>query len=180
MPPLTVNTQELSSRGSTIDFGLVESQSSYWTQQEPKGSIRGGIPCGHLIRRKKTVMFHEVVKAKKTIHISDFTVAETRACWYSPLDLRVMRKDVQFEARVLEDECLVVGPSRSMHLLGMDIFTPKGGKRRNENKKRSQAVVLEEQYLQKEEGSHDPDFIALIYEDSAKACRLASIEAART
>lgn len=118
----------------------------------------------------RKVSFNERVRAKKTIHITDFSEDEVQAYWYGDDEFRRIKRDVKFEASLLENECLEENDSKYCGR-GLENFTTSGAKRRNANKRRGRSIVLEEQELQREEGSNDPDFIAETYSDAAADCQ---------
>lgn len=123
---------------------------------------------------RKSVSFNEMVRAKKTLHLKNFSDQELDNYWYKPEDFAKMKGDVRFEAKLLENECL----DGNDCLNGLGVFTTSGAKRRSQNKRRAVAVVLEEQELQVEEGSNDPEYIADIYARTTTAARREAIESA--
>merc|ERR1712014_397627 len=54
---------------------------------------------------------------------------------------------------------------------GLEFRTRKGSKIRSANKLRARSAVLNEQDLQREEGFHDPEFIAMASLDVSFECR---------
>lgn len=184
MPPL--NNQE--TLDVIIDFGVTHAISYTGKKNIPlTPDAVVGTTTRIPRRRKSGVTFYEVVKARKTIHVADFTAEELRTCWYSSKDLREMKRDVRYEAKIFADDVEEVSyyiagattpTTSSVVIRGLDMFTPSGSRRRWESKQRSILTVLEEQRLQREEGSHDPEFIAQIYEGASGSSRLAAIEAA--
>ena len=54
---------------------------------------------------------------------------------------------------------------------GLEFRTKAGTKKRNLNKLRARSAVLNEQDLQREEGFHDPQFIAMASMDESFDCR---------
>lgn len=134
-------------------------------------------------KHQKEVSFNEVVKAKKTIHISNFSTDEIDNCWYTENDFEVMKRDVRFEVNLLENECIKdegeceQGEMRHS-TRGLQMFTKAGSKLRRECKRFSRNVVIEEQELQREEGSNDAEYIAEIYAMATKSARRLALEAA--
>ena len=120
---------------------------------------------------KKSVTFNEKVRAKKTIHFADYSDEEIRVCWYDDCDYRRIKNDVKFEASLLENDCLDDDDSSKYCSRGLSHLTTKGAKQRSANKRRGLALVLEEQNLQQEEGSNDPEYIAEIYASSTASCQ---------
>lgn len=133
-------------------------------------------------KTRKSVSFHQVVKAKKTIHVNDLSAEELRAYWYKSEDYESMKKDARFEADLLENGCLVEHESSCTVMKrcrrGLDVFTRMGSKQRSETKRRGHAIVMEEQDLQREEGSNDPEYIAEVYASVSKEACAAAIAVA--
>ncbi len=127
----------------------------------------------------KSVSFNEVVKAKKTIHVANFSAAEVKSCWYTDEDFEMMKRAVRFEVNLLENDCLEEKDNMRRSMRGLRMFTTAGGKFRRESKRRARNAVLKEQELQRKEGSNDPEYIAEIYAVATnRACKVA-LEAAR-
>lgn len=97
-----------------------------------------------------------------------------------------MMQDIRSEVNHLEkndhvDSCLVVKQSEeemTRTTRGLEIFSLTARQVRQEIKHLAWTVVLEEQRLQREEGSYDPDFIADIYSAATKAASEIAITAA--
>lgn len=123
---------------------------------------------------RKSVSFDERVRAKKTIHFADFAEEEITACWYAEDDFRRFKRDVRFEANLLENECLQADNVKYCSR-GLECFTTSGSKQRSANKRQSIALVLEEQEMQRDEGSHDAAFIAEIYADVVVPCKAVAL-----
>ena len=130
--------------------------------------------------QRKSVSFNEVVRAKKTVHITDFSAEEIRCCWYKDADYEEMKRDLHLEVNLLENDCLVEKPSCMTHSTrGLEMFSSTIiGRARREIKCHARKAVLEEQRLQREEGSYDPEFIAEIYSGVTKAAGKIAIAAA--
>lgn len=151
------------------------------TTREHAGSCleKGPLVVPISYKPRKSVSFNEVVKAKKTIHIDNFTCDEIRGYWYKPDDFEIMKRDVRFEANLLENDCLIEEAHNMRHSKrGLAMYTATGAKQRSESKRRGRSIVLEEQELQREEGSNDPEYIAEIYAAASKAARSAALAAA--
>lgn len=129
----------------------------------------------------KSVSFNEIVRAKRTMHISNFSAEEIRCCWYNNSDYEVMKGDLQFEVSLLENDCLVEKPTCTMthSSRGLEMFSSTiTGRARREIKRQARNTVLEEQRLQREEGSHDPEFLAEVYSVVTKAASQIAIQQA--
>jgi hypothetical protein len=132
-------------------------------------------------RTTKSVSFNEVVRAKKTMHISNFTAEEIRCCWYKEEEYEVMKQDLRFEVNLLENDCVIENTTSGTNhtARGLEMFSSTIiGRARREIKSQARTVVLEEQRLQREEGSYDPEFIAEVYVAVTKAASQIAIQAA--
>lgn len=146
-------------------------------KQQGRASLTRPLPPA-LTRRRKSISFNERVLAKKTLHLADLTEEETQACWYAEDEFRRIKRDVLFEANLLENEFLLEqeqGGNGKYCPRGLEHLTTLGAEQRSANKRQSLSVVLEEQKLQREEGSYDPAFIAEIYANAVVHCRDAAL-----
>lgn len=158
----------------TVDITCQHADSCY--------SSKGPLSSIVLDKPKKSVSFNELVRAKKTIHISDFSAEEVRCCWYKDDDYEEMKRDIRFEVNLLENDCIIetLSSRKMSHTLrGLEVFSSTTiGRARREIKRQARNTVLEEQILQREEGSYDPEFIAEIYSKVTKAASQIAIKAA--
>lgn len=164
----------------TLDINCQNADPCYQSSKGPLSATVVEPVVYETHKQHKTVSFHEVVKAKKTIHISDFSAEEIRSCWYKDEDYEVMKRDVRFEVNLLENDCLVENQSvMTRTARGLGIFSSStAGRIRRETKRRACNAVLEEQRLQREEGSYDPEFIAEIYSILTKTASNIAIDEA--
>ena len=128
--------------------------------------------------RRQTVTFDERVRAKKTTHFADFSDDEKNAYWYSEEEYLRMKQDVRFEVNLLENQCLQ-SDTISYCGRGLEYYTSQGASIRCANKKKSRKVVLDEQALQRSEGSNDQEYIAEIYENIVAGSRMHALFLAR-
>ncbi len=147
---------------------------------DPCYSTSKNIAFEHMYYKpSKSVSFKEVVKAKKTIHVTNFSAEEVKSCWYTDEDFEIMKREVRFEVDLFENDCLDEKDNMRRSMRGLRMFTSAGGKLRRESKRRARNAVLKEQELQRKEGSNDPEYIAEIYAMATKrACKVA-LDAAR-
>ena len=115
----------------------------------------------------KRVSFKESVKARKIIHINDFSSEEVTACWYDEAEYDVIKSLAFTEAFGSSDK-------DPRCLRGLEHFGQPVAEAREENRNSALLVVLQEQQLQRQEGSCDPEYIAQIYEQQ---CSLARVQA---
>lgn len=81
-----------------------------------------------------------------------------------------MKREVKFEASLLENECFELDGVPRIHR-GLECFTSAGARQRSTNKKAGVDIVITEQELQFDEGSNDPEYIAEIYAEVAERSR---------
>ena len=112
--------------------------------------------------QRKFVSFNEDIAVRTTSTVSAYSDAEIQAYWFQNDEFRRIKKNVKFEAHLLEKDCLD-DDSNMYCSRGLEPFTTAGTKRRTANMRRVLTLVLEEQELQREEGSNDPEYIAEIY-----------------
>lgn len=116
----------------------------------------------------RSVTFKNVVRAKKILHIDDYTEDDIKKCWYAHYDFANMRCIARIDAQMLEKGNRL-NPNQCTE--GLRIYTASGRKTRRRNVRRGISIVLEEQMLQIEEGSHDPEFIAQLYAEATASAR---------
>lgn len=107
------------------------------------------------------VRFFERVQVRKTIHVKNFTKDEIDACWYSDQDFDCMRDDVYIAGNLI-DEGLLETDNEDCCRRGAEDHAPLQSRRRRKIKRAVREAVKEEQRLQWEENSSDPEFIAQI------------------
>jgi hypothetical protein len=134
-------------------------------QASSKGPLLTPLP-----KATRSVSFDERVRAKKTMHLADFSEEELEATWYCEEEKRRIKRDVEFEANLLANDCLE-GDSNKYCSRGLEVFTPSGSKQRSANKRRGRSLVVKEQELQREEGSNDQAYIAEMYAAAAAPCK---------
>lgn len=112
----------------------------------------------------KTVKFNERVRAKRSLHITQMTKEEIASVWYKASDFQTMRNQMRFEASLLENDFLMPKMADAKYCAhGLESYTQSGVQIRRDFKKQGLSLVLEEQEMQKDEGSCDPEYIANIY-----------------
>jgi uncharacterized Rmd1/YagE family protein len=116
-------------------------------------------------KAKNVVTFQQSVKAKKTLHINNYTEKEIQSCWFDDDESKQMKQEFRFAANLAMDGLLPQESSR-----GLELYT-KGAQSRRQNKANAREEVLDEQEFQWEEGAYDPEYIAQIYEAASASSR---------
>jgi hypothetical protein len=126
--------------------------------------------CAPLTKRpypkaKKVVTFQQSVKAKKTLHINNYTEEEIQACWFDDDESKQMKEEFRLAANLAMNGLLPQESSR-----GLELYTKEAQSRR-QHKATAREEVLDEQELQWDEGAYDPEYIAQIYEAASASSR---------
>lgn len=130
------------------------------------------------LHERRSVTFNESVRVKRTIHVANFSEDEHEAYWCSPYEYRLMKKNIKSEVELLDSGLMLLEANPEFCSRGIEHLTSAGSERRMANKLRGRAVVIEEQALQREEGSDDQLYVAQIYADaSAEAVEEARLRA---
>ena len=116
----------------------------------------------------KAVSFGDAVKVMETICIDDYTPEELQSCWYSAQEYDAIQDQCLAEASRLcgKDLC-----NRSM-VRGLECFIQEIVEAFQSTRDATIWSVIEEQQLQREEGSFDPEFISEIYEQQSLLARV--------
>lgn len=138
---------------------------AYWPEPTKELTPRASGPIRCLPKKSKTVTFKETATARTTTHINDYTAKEIRACWYSDSERSAIRKQVVAEAAAAADDESKVCPR------GLEALVGSSAEQRREAKFTAMLAVLQEQELQRDEGSYDPEYIALAYKQCTACCR---------
>ena len=102
------------------------------------------------------------------IHIDDFTPEEFHSCWYSEQEYEEIQAQGLAEASRL---CCKDLDNQSV-VRGLECFIKEITEASGKTRKATVWSVLEEQQLQREEGSFDPEFISEIYEHQSLLSRV--------
>lgn len=108
---------------------------------------------------RRSVHFEERVRAKRTIHVNEFTAEEIRTCWYSDKEFKTMKDEVRNAGEFIE-QGLFETDTADRCRRGAKAHGPLQTQSRRTIKRAVRKAVLEEQELQFDEGSYDPEFIA--------------------
>jgi hypothetical protein len=114
-------------------------------------------PTSKNVRRRK-IRWSGQVRVQEIRHINNMSESEKDAVWMSEMDYKLIKNIAKTTVLMMmagqeidEDFCK----------RGLEFRTRKGSKVRSANKLRGRSAVLNEQDLQRDEGFHDPEFIAM-------------------
>jgi hypothetical protein len=119
------------------------------------------------------VSFSPVVVACHILHRFDYTSQEIKSCWYSPVDIRTMKKDNK-QLILLLSSSDIIGDC----LRGLEGKTHRGAQQKRQNKLRVREAVIYEQRRQQQiiimnggRGVRDPEAIADACYDATEHCQ---------
>ena len=131
-------------------------------------------------RQQRRVTFSKVGSAMRVRHINDYRPSEKRSCWYTPEESRRMKDDVMSNIaalrKVYNDGNKTRESQDGIVRRGIECRMRESVEVRQEHKEQVTKAVLTEQQMQWDEGSNDPDYIAMMY---GRKCALSLKEAQR-
>jgi len=121
--------------------------------------------------RRRKIRWSGQVRVQEIRHLNNIPESERGAVWMSPMDYKMIKN-------IAKSTVLMMMAGEKIHdndpdfcTRGLEFRTKKGNKIRAANKLRARVAVLNEQDLQREEGFHDPEFIAMASLDESFECR---------
>jgi hypothetical protein len=127
--------------------------------------------CQSPISRKKSVSFNEVVRARNTLHINDYSEEEKQAAWLDGADMKRIRREIRYTVQRMiwggtigQDECSRCGLEYMLCGEGFQI--------RRDNRSAAVRAVLNEQYMQDAEHFLDEQELANVYKVFATPCQI--------
>lgn len=119
-----------------------------------------------LRQQSKSVSFDPKCRAKRTIHLKDYTADDISSCWYTERELSEQRrKSVRIISKIAEGG----GKAGNYCVRGLDRLTPKAAEERYNVQLDVYLAVLREQHTQYLTGKHDVEAIAQKYRDVSAA-----------
>ena len=113
-------------------------------------------------------------------HINDYRPSEKRNCWYTPEETRQMKNDVMQNISALREVYNNGNKTKESQdgivRRGIECRMRECVEVRQAHKNQVTKAVLTEQQMQWDEGSSDPDYIALVY---GRKCAISLKEAQR-
>ena len=115
--------------------------------------------------KAKTVRFNPRVRARKALHIADYTFREKEACYYDSNELDDIKAATRHAVESASEEFNTLRGLENQTKTGDDQPVNEGIQRS------SRWAVFREQQKQRALGSHDPSEIAAVYAKVAEACQ---------
>ena len=118
-------------------------------------------------RKSKELSFAPSVTVRCVQHLDDFTNEQVEATWYTPDEFKMMKRDVHITVKMMSrnerlgiDQCV----------RGLEHKTREGRQRRMMNQIESISAVMDEQDLQRLDGTYDDERIARVYKSYTVHC----------
>ena len=134
--------------------------SSTKLHKQEGGKSKANNKSATLIVSRKRVTFCEKVKARRTIHLNNYTDDEIDACWYSDLEYYAMKEEIRAVAHLLQEGIVDIHEDVAR---GLESRCSSGASRRRELRQAAIDAVLDEQEYQDSCRTCDPDYMALMY-----------------
>jgi hypothetical protein len=143
------------------------------TTNSPPGAAEGtkksSLPTKNVRRRK--IRWSGQVRVQEIRHLNNMPESEREAVWMSPIDYKLIKNMAKTTVLMMMAGEHIDDEDPDYCTRGLEFRTRKGSKIRSANKLRGRSAVLNEQDLQREEGFHDPEFIAMASLDVSFECR---------
>jgi hypothetical protein len=120
-------------------------------------------PYAKATSKRSVVHFDEQVRVRKSINLVEFSDDEISTCWYSNEEFIAMKEKVHITGHqgFFETDDITANNNRWCRRLA-EAHASLQARLRRKIKRAVRDAVLEEQWLQWNEGYHDPDFIAYV------------------
>ena len=122
-------------------------------------------------RRRRKIRWSSQVRVQEIRHINNMTEKEIEAQWMAPEEFKTIKNDAKTTVLMMMAGETFHEDDPDFCARGLEFRTRKGNKIRSANKLKARSAVLNEQDLQREEGFHDPEFIAMASLDISFECR---------
>lgn len=134
-----------------------------------EGTKKSSVPTKNVRRRK--IRWSGQVRVQEIRHLNNMPESEREAVWMSPIDYKLIKNMAKTTVLMMMAGEHIDDEDPDYCTRGLEFRTRKGSKIRSANKLRARSAVLNEQDLQREEGFHDPEFIAMASLDVSFECR---------
>jgi len=121
--------------------------------------------------RRRKIRWSGQVRVQEIRHINNVSESVREAVWMSPIDYKMIKNMAKTTVLMMMAGERIGEEDPDFCSRGLEFRTRKGQKMRSANKLRCRSAVLNEQDLQREEGFHDPEFIAMASLDVSYDCR---------
>jgi len=112
-------------------------------------------------RRRRKIRWSGQVRVQEIRHINNMPESEIEAVWMSPNEYKTIKNGAKTTVLMMMAGETFHEDDPDFCARGLEFRTRKGNKIRAANKLKARSAVLNEQDLQREEGFHDPEFIAM-------------------
>jgi len=120
---------------------------------------------------RRKIRWSSQVRVQEIRHLNNMSEAEREAVWMSPIDYKMIKNMAKTTVLMMMAGEHISEDDPDFCTRGLEFRTRKGNKIRSANKLRARSAVLNEQDLQRDEGFHDPEFIAMASLDVSYECR---------
>jgi len=120
---------------------------------------------------RRKIRWSSQVRVQEIRHLNNISEAEREAVWMSPIDYKMIKNMAKTTVLMMMAGEHIADDDPDFCKRGLEFRTRKGNKIRSANKLRARSAVLNEQDLQRDEGFHDPEFIAMASLDVSYECR---------
>lgn len=122
-------------------------------------------------RRRRKIRWSGQVRVQEIRHINNMPESEIDAVWMSPIEYKAIKNGAKTTVLMMMAGETFHEDDPDFCSRGLEFRTRKGNKIRAANKLKARSAVLNEQDLQRDEGFHDPEFIAMASLDVSFECR---------
>jgi len=122
-------------------------------------------------RRRRKIRWSNQVRVQEIRHVNNMPESEIEAVWMSPIEYKTIKNGAKTTVLMMMAGEKFHEDDPDFCSRGLEFRTRKGNKIRAANKLKARSAVLNEQDLQKDEGFHDPEFIAMASLDVSHECR---------
>lgn len=122
-------------------------------------------------KRRRKIRWSSQVRVQEIRHINDMPELVIEAVWMSPVEYKTIKNGAKTTVLMMMAGEKFHQDDPDFCSRGLEFRTRKGNKIRAANKLKARSAVLNEQDLQRDEGFHDPEFIAMASLDVSHECR---------
>lgn len=122
-------------------------------------------------KRRRKIRWSKQVRVQEIRHINNMPESEIEAVWMSPIEYKTIKNGAKTTVLMMMAGEKFHEDDPDFCSRGLEFRTRKGNKIRAANKLKARSAVLNEQDLQRDEGFHDPEFIAMASLDVSHECR---------
>ena len=136
------------------------------------------VATGSNSKSSRRVRFNETVFVRATLHVDDYTDEEYDAAWFNKQECAQIKEDYSKTVALVQTGIKLDEDDEEHCLRGLEPRTPRGYRRRRDNKYVGMCVVLDEQDRQIDQGEADDVAIREAFVAANCHCRNESYAAA--